>query len=255
MRRVVLPNQYKPKTCSLERIGSKFDGGYLVPQQLISNCEEFLSLGANYDINLEKQLNARKKMKMIIVDASVSPLGLFKSGVKSLLLGRFWVAFRYLFAIPEQFIFRKLHKDIEFRYEFVGSLEQQSSFSGIIDSNFETNNVFVSCDIEGNEYRILDEILDVQERLCGLVIEFHDCDIHRKKIEEFIRAFALEICHIHVNNCGLLAKDSFPTGLEITFSRYMKVSEEELQFPNLLDAPCDPKKEDLAISFECERKV
>jgi len=37
-------------------------------------------------------------------------------------------------------------------------------------------------DIEGGEYRILDNLIKHQDKICGIVIEFHDIDLHLEKI-------------------------------------------------------------------------
>ena len=42
-------------------------------------------------------------------------------------------------------------------------------------------------DIEGNEYSLLDEILKNQKKLNGLIIEFHDCNLNKEKIYNFIK--------------------------------------------------------------------
>ena len=46
--------------------------------------------------------------------------------------------------------------------------------------------IFLKIDIEGSEYRILDQIIAQQNLLTGMVIEFHDCDLHYRRIEKFI---------------------------------------------------------------------
>ncbi|MDA9318339.1 hypothetical protein N9Q54_00685 [Octadecabacter sp.] len=252
MRKVVLPKILMPRACTLVRVGSKFDGGYLLPPAMIDNCEEVLSLGANYDISFEQQLLAEKKLKVVIVDASVMPIKLLKSALKSLLLGRFKDTIRYTFSIFDQWALRIRHNQVKFRYDFVGSLEEQISLSDVINSDLVSDKIVISCDIEGDEYRILSDILAVQSRLCGLVIEFHDCDIHQDKIENFINNFELDICHVHVNNCGPVSKSAFPTGLEVIFSRYWDGTKESLRFPNLMDAPCNPNHEDIRIMFEAD---
>lgn len=255
MRNVVLPEIFTPKLCNLVRMGSDFDGGYLLPPSLVYNCEELLSLGANYDVKFEKELFHERQIKTVIVDLSVRPALLLKSSLKSLLLGRLKDAGRYAFSILDQWALGFRHREFEFKYAFVGSLEKQISLGELISSHLTSDKILISCDIEGHEYRILNEILALQSRISGLVIEFHDCDIHRDKIENFINEFELDICHVHVNNCGPITKDAFPTTLEITFSRYIDFAGKSSQSPHLLDAPCDPKFEDIAIRFLAENNT
>src|SRR5262249_27686934 len=46
--------------------------------------------------------------------------------------------------------------------------------------------IFVKIDIEGSEYRILDELLDHSEHIVALAIEFHDVDIITGRFNELI---------------------------------------------------------------------
>ena len=51
--------------------------------------------------------------------------------------------------------------------------------------------VFIKMDIEGSEYRVLDEIVDNASVFSGLVIEFHDADLHIDRISNFLNQFLL----------------------------------------------------------------
>ena len=55
-------------------------------------------------------------------------------------------------------------------------------------------------DIEGSEYDILDEILEEQDKIIGLAIEFHNCNKNINNIINFIQKFKNELVHIHANN-------------------------------------------------------
>ena len=62
-----------------------------------------------------------------------------------------------------------------------------------------------------------DEIIAIEERLTGLVIELHDVDIHLNKIEKFIDKFSLNLVHVHANNFApIRAYDHLPIVLELT---------------------------------------
>ena len=50
-----------------------------------------------------------------------------------------------------------------------------------------SKNLFFKIDIEGSEYRLLEELVEFQGTMCGLVIEFHDIDLHIEKINNFIK--------------------------------------------------------------------
>ena len=49
----------------------------------------------------------------------------------------------------------------------------------------ETKPVFFKIDIEGSEYRILDDLINYQKVIEGLVVEFHNVDLHLEKISKY----------------------------------------------------------------------
>ena len=112
--------------------------------------------------------------------------------------------------------------------------------------NLSKNDIFLKVDIEGNEYQILDQILEYQSFLTGLIIEFHNCDQKLKTIEKFISNFDLSLVHIHVNNFGPSDFENIPTVFELTFSPKKFNSlrgEDEYIFPvKGLDQPNDKTK-------------
>ena len=118
-------------------------------------------------------------------------------------------------------------------------------------SNF---NFFLKVDIEKHEYRILDQITKHQERITGLVIEFHDCDFHFEKIKNFINHFQLQLVHTHVNNYGDVNASGFATVIELTFSpkSYNTIREKnDNKFPVIgLDQPNNKNRKDETIIFE-----
>jgi hypothetical protein len=145
--------------------------------------------------------------------------------------------------------------------KFVGSTEQFKSelnHNSIINidsilKKWESKNFFFKMDIEGGEYRVLEEIVKNQEKMTGLVIEFHDCDLMSEKIMMFINEFNLDLVHIHVNNYGLIKKNGFPTVIELTFSpkKYnLRRDSSENDFPiKNLDQPNNKDQTDDQVFF------
>ena len=109
---------------------------------------------------------------------------------------------------------------------------------------------FFKIDIEGSEYRILDELIEFQDLLCGLAVEFHDLDLNLYKVENFIKNFNLSLTHIHPNNYGFIDSRNIPSVLEMTFEKNPAESNENLIFPNKLDQPNDPKNKDIKLTFK-----
>ena len=85
------------------------------------------------------------------------------------------------------------------------------------------------------------------------MIEFHDIDIHREKIVNFIKNFKLNICHIHGQNPGgedYLDKNKDPIQIEMTFTRSNLIKSNIPKIPHILDQPADKRFPDVKLNFE-----
>ena len=109
--------------------------------------------------------------------------------------------------------------------------------------------LFLKIDIEGSEYRCLSAIIENQERIFGLAIEFHDVDLHLDKINTFIEKLDLSLIHVHANNSSPVTSLGIPLVLELSFSRNCISSPRETSLPHKLDEPNDPRKPEISISF------
>ena len=110
--------------------------------------------------------------------------------------------------------------------------------------------MFLKIDIDGSEYRILEELVELQNHFSALIIEFHDVDLNLKKISDFIEKFKLILTHIHPNNYGFLSHDNLPTVIECTFEREPEIIAGEITLPNKFDQPNDPSKKDYNLTFD-----
>ena len=77
----------------------------------------------------------------------------------------------YLFFVP---FFMRYHKNDE---------NNQATISEAIGSN---QNIILKIDIEGDEFKILEEIDKNLDKINLLIIEFHDMQKNLKKVENFI---------------------------------------------------------------------
>jgi hypothetical protein len=114
--------------------------------------------------------------------------------------------------------------------------------------------VFVKMDIEGSEYRVLEDVLAYAERILGLVIEFHDTGPLRPVFERTMKALLrrFEIVHVHANNFAPIYRDGLPEALEITMARrdFVKSTQRRIELPIPdLDGPNDPGRPDYSLRF------
>ncbi len=245
-----LPRFFSFKSASdLVRIGRNNDGGYLVSRADIDKSDVLIGLGINDDWSFEEDFKKIKNVEIFAYDASINQFFFIKRFVKTLIeitkprraFQRLKTALRYriFFSNPKNHHIQK----------FVG-LNIESDAHCTLDSilnDIKYENIFFKIDIEGSEYRLLDTLISNQNRLTGLVLELHDCDLHLKTIENFIKQFDLKLVHIHANNCGpIRLDDGLPITLELTFSRYCE-TQNEPHLPHRLDMPNEPKKPEIQL--------
>ena len=194
-----LPSFFSFKTANdLVRLGRNCDGGYLVSQSDIFNSDLLIGMGINDDWSFEEHFFSRKEVDVYAYDASISE-GLFlKRFLKWLIrIDKPYIARNYLKTLLgyRRFFYKKNVYHIE---KFVGvdcSEEIFCTFSDVINKT-NHKNIFLKIDIDGSEYRFLNELCANVNRISGLVIEIHDCDLHLKRIENFIANFDLKLVHM-----------------------------------------------------------
>jgi hypothetical protein len=201
----------------LIRIGSKYDGGYLVPNDLkeLNIC---YSLGVGNNSDFEDQL-ATKNIRSYLADYTV--IGPASKNPK-----------------------------LHFTKKYIGTLNNGDTMrlETWIELNKSDDDMLLKMDIEGDEYNI---IKDTPQRILIkfriLVIEFHNFEL--LGIENFFDimsgAFSkimtdFYIVHIHPNNCGgtVYFKDLLvPRVMEFTFLRKDRFlsSKSVTKIPHALD--------------------
>ena len=254
----MLPKEFKPKeNYDLIRIGSDNDGGYLVDPVSITNSKYLISFGLGFDWTFEKDFLKKAKCKLYGFDIQIRKYFWFKNLIRNL----------------EKFLLRKI-KYTKLKKEILNNLEcrkllnnsniyifqkaiaqnnSSSNLSSIIKEFSIEKNFFLKIDIEGAEYKILDDIKNYQHLISGLVIEFHDVDLNRDMIKKFINSLeTLKLIHIHPNNAGGLCENGDPKLIEMTFSANPIIIDSEVEFPHYLDQKNTEKKNDLIMAFETQ---
>jgi hypothetical protein len=242
-----LPLYLQPKAnYDLIRLGKNNDGGYLVERKSIEISKYLISVGIYNDWSFEKDfIKTNKGSKIFCYDSQVSLNFFAKKIVK-----HFFFVFYYGFA--ELYNLIKLYFD--FNYFFSKNLffKKHISYNDIINivkKNNLDNQIFLKIDIEGSEYRVLEDLISIKEKISGICIEFHDVDLHLDKIKKFIKEIDLTLVHIHPNNYAKKDLNNDPTVIELTFAKKAKSNNNKLVLPNLLDQKNNPQAEDILIKF------
>lgn len=241
-----LPSVFKFKTCEdLVRLGRSNDGGYLISLSDIEKSEFLISLGICDDWSFEQDFISRTKVPVMAYDASINWKFWLKRSIIEILKNPFSFYPLVKFNSYKKF-FRNERKHI---MKYVGSRTEdnlQISLNDVLD-NISSDNIFLKIDIEGSEYRLLKDLVENCHRLTGLVIEFHDVDLHLDRIKDFLREFSLNIVHIHINNYSqVLCENKTPTFIEITFSKYARLNIEPV-LPHPLDMPNNKRETEIKL--------
>ena len=96
----------------------------------------------------------------------------------------------------------------------------------------------------------MDDLVKYSSNIEGIVIEFHQADLHLERIINFIKNINLQLCHIHANNFENCDKFNIPTTLELTFSKNPIKLKGEPIFPHSLDQKNNPNNDEIIIKFK-----
>jgi hypothetical protein len=214
----------------LIRLGSKFDGGYLIPDDL-NEIDACFSPGVNYNADFEIALTERRII-CFLADNSVE-----KSPISNELIN-----------------FTKKH------LSYYNSNDYMTLDYFIKDKYRGQKDLILQMDIEGAEYEVIlsseDELI---KRFRILIIEFHGLErLLNYSGYKYINATFVkilknfDIVHIHPNNCLLPIKvrnTVIPPIMEFTFLRKdrstSKISNKN--FPHILDTPNVPENENYTL--------
>ena len=274
---IYLPSFLNPiKFDDLIRIGKQNDGGYIVRRQDVVEAENLISLGVSFDWTFEKEFSKiNKKIKLKTYDGSTgfkyfrksskTRLKNFLKNPNKLNLQRlyqrlkvtldFCIFFRFnlssQYKHTEKFVGKETRTFSEFEKNY-GYKPEFIEFKDIVSNSHE--NVFLSIDIEGSEYDILQYLHELTDNLVGLNIEFHNVDKNLDKIEKFIKKSNLLLIHTHINNFGPISND-IPTVIELSFSKNRNrnlTSECSMtnELPISLDQPNDKNGIDYSVKFK-----
>lgn len=221
------------RTClDLIRIGSDYDGGYLVPNDL-EDIEGVVSPGVGGSSNFELFF-AAKGIRSVLADPNVlSP--------------------------PESSeMFTFLNKRVS------GFDDDKNITLDSLNAHFPNGkDLILQMDIEGGEYEVFSDVSEaILRRYRIMIIEFHFLDnlfvpvggLIIQRIFNKIRKHFL-LVHVHPNNVGGAVYKSgvgYPIVLEATFIRSDRVEQVYgvSKLPNPLDRTCNPNLPELATFLD-----
>ena len=251
----------RPVACELlVRIGNRYDGGYVVPLDAVKAAGALVSFGLSHNWSFERDFKKHNASALVhCYDHTVSLRTAFQYSIDQLL--RFFVQFRprslwNSFTWIDYLAFFRNDR-IHFKQRL---WRDHQGNSATIDDVFarlpDGCQTFVKMDIEGSEYRVLEDLLRHSENIVSIAIEFHDVDILSGLFNSLVEKIKQDfyIVHIHGNNLGGTTPGNFPMAPEITFlnKRFFNSvpSPSRLNYPVAgLDHPNHPRFPEFSFEF------
>ena len=261
---MIFPNFLKPyfiKKEELVRLGSVDDGGYVLPIKDTKSTDVLISLGISDNWDFEKDFVKLSKAKVIAYDYSINSdfwISKFKKDlIKFLKLKIFKPKKLYkMFQYIDFIFFFKINKKNLFFLKKIGNHKDCTDINEIVNTHVKKNDkIFLKIDIEGSEYEILDQIIFLQNRIQGIIIEFHNVTKNFDVIKSFLNKISsnLNLVHIHANNYSVKEINEFPEALELTISNINLHNNNFEQFREYpiknLDFPNSKRSPDIKIRF------
>lgn len=240
---MALPNILKPKfQAEMIRVGGDSDGAYLVGINSIIQAKNLISYGIHDDWRFEKNFHTLNKSCNLslyddVLDFSFLVIKLLKQLVK-------------FFLFKKNYLGRSIKNIFSYFFFCRGIYNKKKIKGSDVLSNEKLSEIFFKIDIEGSEYELLNNLIIIQDKIVGLVIEFHDLDKNIQKVINFIKNFKLDLIHIHPNNFGVLDKNLDPTVIELTFEKNSNIISLNYIHPNKLDINNNLKNEEIFLKFK-----
>ena len=254
-------NELQPyRIGEMVRVGDKEDGGYVIPNHFRDSGLTLISIGLGDNWSFENQGKGIFFDKFISVDHTVSIFSILRRFLKrftskKIKLSTTYYFFKLLINYLNTFI---LKRNTHVRKKLVSASTKEVRNEITLDECFSMTDgkkILLKIDIEGDEYKIVEDVCRHSEKIDLLIIEFH----HTEKMQiEFSNSISMlkeffHLVHTHGNNFDLVADNGIPNVVELTFmnrnvlkGEYEKI--EKLPLPKI-DYPCNPGKVDIGLVF------
>jgi hypothetical protein len=250
----MLSKKLKPsKLYDLIRVGKENDGGYLICKKSSLESNLLFSFGISDDFSFEKQFKDINNCKIIAYDPSSTNNFFIKKILIALLKLDLTLFVKNIINFINFLMFFGQKNCSLIKKKIAMKTNQHFnsiSIKDIFNLTDKSSKIFFKIDIEGSEYRILDDLINFSKNMSGLTIEFHDVDLNINRILDFVKKFDLTLVHIHPNNYSNLGIDNIPTTLELSFSKNPVIIKKTLCFPHKLDQKNDKFSKNINLIFK-----
>jgi hypothetical protein len=244
-------NTLKPENYGFEliRLGNDYDGGYLIPDDLVG-VKKCISPGVGNSINFEKNLASKHGIESYLADPTVNISETLPSEIKFQ-----QIAISYSSEINE-ITDMATGERREYKCVTLEEFTNANTVLGEVD-------LLLQMDIENAEYlTLLVSDPKILEKFRIMIIEFHSIPniFEEKYFMEVIKPLFNKInsifyvAHIHANNVAKPVKIlnfEIPHAIEVTFHNRNRIKDLEgtnvKEVYNILDKPCDSLKAEVYL--------
>jgi hypothetical protein len=212
----------------------------LICPKSIEETSTLLSLGINDDWSFETDFKKKRSVSSLYVDSNTSFIFLLKIFAKKFIFFFYYKITDIIHSFLQLFRFILIKKKIINKYISYGDIHY---FTKTLTPPF-----FLKIDIDGSEYRILKDLLEIKKKLSGLIIEFHNIDLFMGNIKYFVKNIGLKLIHVHANNT--LEHVTKTNVIELTFSKNPILINSTINLPHLLDQKNYIKNKEIKILFK-----
>lgn len=257
-----LPTALKPAGLTkLVRLGSDHDGGYAVSADAVASTRQLLTTHIGENCDFEYDFAAMGRLDGLAChDGAVDLEAIEKRYRQARLLSLFRPGEQKAFlAFHKQFtaLFAKGRPGFTLRHDDIGAGDDLTPLSAAIERLApEPGRLFLKIDADGREYDFLDQIIEANALLSGLVILFHDAPARLREIQVFVAAITefMRLDNTTADNTAGVSEQGAPNVIEMTFSAIAQI---EPHIPiagatrdtTRLNAPNDPSKLELEIFY------
>jgi hypothetical protein len=244
----------------LIRLGGDGDGGYVLPERAVHVADGLVSLGLGADWSFDEEFlamvpHARVHAYDHTVGIGVWRWQLVRAGVR-LAAGRGTV--REVTAVVALMRRYRRSFSVHMRHSRARVWNRKATRNDVTVrealGRIGSQQVVLKVDIEGAEYRIIQDIVDCADQIVGLIVEFHATERLRALFREATETLAntFDLVHLHANNAVGTAADGFPPIVELSFVRRglceLQGRRSSLPVPGL-DRANIPRKADFRLHF------
>lgn len=234
---VVIPTKFQPQhPTNLIRLGSTYDGGYLIPLSTVKAARVLVSYGVQLDWAFEEQFSKLGNTEVFAYDKSTEQLLASTTDTTRESFRRFFDG-----------------KSATYFAKFIGNGKDGTVSVEETLRAHHPKPVFLKFDIEGAEYipEVWRSLANLPQNVIGVAAEFHDFPSRAEEIHALVQANGFKIVHLHVNNAGGISSNLQPRLVELTLVRpeYFSPSGEKRLYPLEIDSPCITGPFDVRVIF------